>query len=171
MSPGTHSIWIVGDNPKDQVNCFDRPPADDPKRGQYNFYSNALCKKYAKDFALKMSTYKGKPDGLTGGGGRYLKQCHSKADASWVRPAGCDDNHVTPPPPPPPNASPGPNESPGHGPGPTPSPGDGDGSPPACPACAVATLLSPSPMPVCKDKKPPMKPEVLVPDAKEQKKK
>merc|ERR1719506_1784322 len=76
-------------------------------------------------------------------------------------------------PPTPPNASP--NASPNHGPGPTPkprpSPGDGGGSPPACPACAVASLLSPSPMPVCKDKKPPMKPEVLVPDAKEQKKK
>ena len=43
--------------------------------------------------------------------------------------------------------------------------------PKANPADAFKALDSPSPIPVCKDKKPPMDPKILVPDVKDKKKK
>jgi uncharacterized membrane protein YgcG len=95
VSPSRLSIWIVADNnnPKLQLNCFPHRPGNH----HANFYGNSLCKKYAKQFALQMSNYQDNPSGLSPGDGRYLKNCRSEEDSSWVRPAECEPIGITDP--------------------------------------------------------------------------
>ena len=91
VAPSKKSIWIIaGTSPEQQLNCFGSRPGNDHGLGHSNFYGNALCKKYAKGFALEMgSSFKGNSAGLVAGHGRYLKKCRYEKVKDWVKPAEC----------------------------------------------------------------------------------